>query len=61
MRLDDIFGAVKKPYYFVRLTVDKAVILKDKMTLWQSMFAVKPVSTFVILPVSPIIATEIYE
>eukprot|EP01083_Nonionella_stella_P277120 942122_1 len=49
-RVDDIFGAVKKPYYFVRLTVDKATQLKDKITLNQYIYAVKPLSHFVIPP-----------
>eukprot|EP01083_Nonionella_stella_P117701 351046_1 len=49
-RVDDIFGAVKKPYYFVRLTVDKAMLLKDKITLNQDVYAVKPLCHFAVPP-----------
>ena len=49
-RVDDIFGAVKRPFYFVRLTVDKAIQLKDKLSLNQNVFAVKQLSDFVTPP-----------
>merc|ERR1712228_444599 len=49
-RVDDIFGAVKKPHYFVRLTVDKAVALKDKLLPRMDVFAVQSLTKYAIPP-----------
>jgi len=49
-RVDDIFGAVKKPHYFVRLTVDKAVALKDKIAQNMDVYAVQSLTKYAVPP-----------
>merc|ERR1712157_474606 len=34
-RVDDIFGSIKKPLYFVRLPIEKAIELKDRLNVTQ--------------------------
>lgn len=46
-RVDDIFGSVDKPFYFVRLTVDQAILLKDRLSPKQDVYAVTVLSEFV--------------
>merc|ERR1712032_1794913 len=37
-RVDDIMGSIKKPFYFVRLTVDRATALEDQLKLGQEVY-----------------------